>query len=157
MQMHESGDKGAYGVRTSWREGVNAPGSSQMQYLKKLVLSRPYFERVPDERLVAGNNGTRYDYIIATRGKSYAFVYTWSGKPFQVNMHVISGNKVRGWWYDPRSGKAQEIGVFKNKSVRGFDPPGGPAPGNDWVLVLDDASKNFGMPGELDRGPNKKS
>lgn len=147
MQMHKTGEKAGYGARTTWQEGINAPGSGQMQYLKALMLSRPYFERAPDESLVAGKNGTRHDYVIATRGESYAFVYTWSGKPFQVQMQKISGQKVRAWWYDPRTGKAREIGSFDNKGIRDFDPPGEPAPGNDWVLVLDDASKSFGTPG----------
>jgi hypothetical protein len=147
MQMHKSGEKGAYGVRTTWQEGLNAPGSSQMQYVKKLMLSRPFFERVPDESLIAGDNGTRHDYVIATRGKSYAFVYTWSGKPFRVQMQKISGDKVRAWWYDPRTGNAQQTGAFDNKGTRDFHPPGKPAPGNDWVLVLDDLSKQFGTPG----------
>lgn len=147
MQMHKTGEKAGYGARTTWQEGINAPGSGQMQYLKALMLSRPYFERAPDESLVAGKNGTRHDYVIATRGESYAFVYTWSGKPFQVQMQKISGQKVRAWWYDPRTGKAREIGSFDNKGIRDFDPPGEPAPGNDWVLVLDDASKKFGSPG----------
>ncbi len=147
MQMHKPGEKGGYGVRTTWQEGMQAPGSGQMQYVKKLMLSRPYLERIPEQSLVAGTNGTRYDYVIATRGRNYAFLYTWSGKPFRVNMGIISGDSVRAWWYDPRTGHARTIGVFKNQGTRDFNPPGEPAPGNDWVLVLDDAAERFGTPG----------
>jgi hypothetical protein len=57
-----------------------------MQYLKRLILSRPYFARIPDQNLVAGTNGTKYDYVIATRGDDYAFAYTYTGRPFEVRM-----------------------------------------------------------------------
>lgn len=136
IQMHKPGRKGAYGVRTYWNEVLDAPGAGQMHVLKDLLLSRPYFERIPDAALVAGN-GTRYDYIAATRGKSYAMFYTWTGKTFRVRMGVISGKNVRCAWHDPRTGGTRNIGTFANTGIREFDPPGEPANGNDWVLVID--------------------
>lgn len=114
-----------------------------MQWLKKLMLSRPFFERIPDQSLVAGENGTRYSYVIGTRGSAYAFVYSYSGQPFEVNMGRISGKSVSAAWFDPRTGKATAIGMFPNTGVRKFTPPGKPEPGNDWVLVLDDPSSGF--------------
>lgn len=137
MQFHQPERKGAYGVRTTWIEGIAAPGSAQMQHLKKLMLARPYFERIPDQSLVV-DNGQRYAYIAATRGKSYAVLYTWTGRTFRVKMGVVSGNKVRAMWFDPRTGATREIGTFANTGTRDFDPPGDPANGNDWALVLDD-------------------
>jgi hypothetical protein len=62
-------------------------------------------------------------------------------------MGRVSGEKVRAWWFDPRTGDAKQIGTFENKGTREFDPPGEKARGNDWVLVLDDASKAFPEPG----------
>jgi collagenase-like protein with putative collagen-binding domain len=41
------------------------------------------------------------------------------------------------------------IGEWAREGTRAFDPPGEPARGNDWVLVLDDAAKRFPPPGEL--------
>jgi hypothetical protein len=120
-----------------------------MRWVKNLLLSRPYFERIHDQSVVAGTNGTRYDYVIATRGKDYLFAYVYTGRPFKIRMGAIGGSKVRGWWYDPRTGEAREIGVFDNKGEREFTPPGTPANGNDRVLVLDNASSNFAPPGKL--------
>jgi hypothetical protein len=147
IQMHKPGQKGAYGVRSSWSEALDAPGAAQMQFVKNLMLSRPFLERIPDQSLVEGENGARYDYVAATRGKSYAFAYTWTGRPFQIRMGAISGKEVHAWWFDPRSGAAQEIGIFANSGTRDFNPPGEPAPGNDWVLVLDDVARRFDKPG----------
>jgi len=108
-----------------------------MQYLKKLMLSRPYFDRIPDQTVIAGENGTKYDYVEATRGKDYLFAYTYTGKPFRVRLGVFTGASVRASWYNPRDGSQQPIGAFKNTGVREFAAPGKPEPGNDWVLVLD--------------------
>jgi hypothetical protein len=62
-------------------------------------------------------------------------------------MGKISGKKVNAWWYNPRTGIATNIGKYKNKGEVLFNPPLNKANGNDWVLILDNTSKNFGMPG----------
>lgn len=148
MQMHKPEDtKGAYGTRKLWTEAIDDPGASQMQHLKNLMLSRPFFERIPDQTLVAGENGTRYEYIAATRGKGYAMFYTYTGRPIAANLNSISGKKFRAWWFHPRTGTAQSIGTFAKTGSRTFTPPGTPSPGNDWVLVLDDAASNVPEPG----------
>ena len=147
MQMFKPGrGSGAYGVKNYWYEAIDDPGAGQMQYVKKLFLSRPFFERVPDQSLIAAN-GEKYDYVIATRGNSYAVIYTCSGRAFDVNMGVISGQRVKAWWYSPRDGAAGLIGEFDNTGVVAFVPPGDQADGNDWVLVLDDVSKKYPEPG----------
>jgi hypothetical protein len=152
MQMHRpASGPGAFGVRNYWYEAINEPGAGQMQYLKLLMLSRPYLERLPDQGLIAGENEVREQYIIATRGKSYLMAYTYTGRPFEIRMGVISGERVRAWWYDPRNGSARQIGVFQNRGVQVFTPPGSPAPGNDWVLVLDDAGEKLSAPGSRPR------
>lgn len=51
-----------------WRQALHAKGAEEMQYVKKLMLSRPYFTRVPDQSLIMSNKGTDYtDIIMATR------------------------------------------------------------------------------------------
>ena len=52
-----------------------------MKYLKNLMLTFPFFERVPDQSVIAGTNGERYDRAIATRGNDYLLVYNYSGRP----------------------------------------------------------------------------
>jgi hypothetical protein len=138
MQMYkkEHGE-GAYGVRETWDVALHAPGSGQMQHLKNLMLSRSYFDRVPDQSLIAGENGERYDRVIATRGPDYAYFYTYTGRTFSVRTDALPGEKLQAYWYDPRTGEPQGIGGFEKTSERTFDPPGEPAPGNDWALVLE--------------------
>ncbi|SDG64799.1 Putative collagen-binding domain of a collagenase [Dyadobacter soli] len=120
----------------SWEEAISDPGAGQMIYLKKLMLSKPYFERVPDQSLIA-ENGERYDRLIATRGKDYALIYTWNGREMKLNMDKIGGKKVNASWFDPRTGETKVLGKIENKGIKTFDPPGEVRNGNDWVLVLE--------------------
>jgi hypothetical protein len=138
MQMYKPGDKEkSYGPKKYWYEALNDNGAQQMIFLKKLILSKPYFDRVPDQTLVSGENGQQYNYIAATRGKDYAFLYDYTGRPFAVNLGKISGRKVKASWYSPRDGSRKEVGVFANTGVQSFNPPRGQTNGGDWVLVLE--------------------
>ncbi len=137
MQFYRQGDRrGAYGARKYWYEGINDPGARQMKYLKDLMLTRPYFERIPDQSLIAGQ-GTRYDYLAATRGENYAFIYTYTGRNMKIAMGRLSGKKVKASWFNPGDGSILKIGIFNNEGTVDFDPPGEARDGNDWVLVLD--------------------
>jgi hypothetical protein len=137
MQFHKPTDKaGSYGPKNYWFEAINDPGAKQIGYLKKLMLSRPYFERIQDQSLIA-EQGNRYDYQTATRGKDFAFIYAYNGRKIKVNMGKISGIKVKASWYNPRDGSMTNIGNFKNSGVEEFVPPGEKKDGNDWVLILD--------------------
>ena len=139
MQMQKDTTKmGAFGNRKHWKEALDDPGAGQMVHMKELMLSRPYFERVPDQSLVA-EQGERYDYQTATRGTDYAFIYTYNGRDLKINMGKIEGEKVKASWFNPRTGEITEIGEFPNNGVADFNPPGEKEGGNDWVLILDKA------------------
>ena len=138
MQFHKEGDTdSAYGVKDTWEKALNAPGASEMIYLKQLMLSRPYFERIPAQNLIAGEQKEKYDYIAATMGKKYAFIYTWNGSVLNINLSKIKGSEFKASWYNPRNGTSAPIGSFKNEGIKVFDPPGERENGNDRVLVLD--------------------
>ena len=138
MQFHVPMDKGsAYGAKEYWFDAINDQGAGEMQYLKKLMLSRPFFERVPDQTLIDGDNGQKYEHLMATRGKDYAMIYTYTGRNIPVHMGKIGGEKVKASWFKPTNGEINEIGEFDNIGTHEFDPPGEPTNGNDWVLLLD--------------------
>ncbi|MEO9474384.1 MAG: glycoside hydrolase family 140 protein [Cyclobacteriaceae bacterium] len=137
MQFYNEGDeKKAYGAKSDWRKALDYLGAEQMRYLKDLMLSKSYFDRVPDKALVA-DQGKRYEYQVGTKGKRYALIYTYTGRDILANMGRIEGEKVSASWFDPRTGSIQAIGVFDNQGQISFDPPGEPENGNDWVLVLE--------------------
>jgi hypothetical protein len=135
------------GARLSFNEALNDSGSFQMVHLKNLLLSRPFFERVGDQSVVAGDEGELYDRILVCKGKSYLMAYTYTGRDFTIQMGSISGKKVKAWWYNPGTGETTYAGKYKNRGQVIFNPPFEKGNGNDWVLVLDDASENFDKPG----------
>ncbi|KGE14976.1 glycoside hydrolase family 140 protein [Sphingobacterium deserti] len=138
MQMHSQSDTStAYGSKELWTEALQAPGATQMKYIKDLMLSRgDYFERVPDQSIVA-DNGEKYNQLLATRTNKYAFIYNYNGREMKINMGKIAGDKVEAAWFNPRNGETKKIGEFDNKGVQSFQPEGETKDGNDWVLILD--------------------
>lgn len=138
MQFYKPEDKiPAYGAKIFWYDALNAPGAQQMMFIKKLMLSRPYLARIPDQSLIAKDVGEKYDFLIATRGETYAFIYTYTGRIIPVKMGIIKGDMVKASWFDPRTGEIKEISEFENTGTQEFMPPGGLTDGNDWVLILD--------------------
>ncbi len=142
MQFYRPGLSPAYGAYTPWYEALNAPGFNQMKFLKNLFLTFPYFERIPDQSIIAGTNGERYDRVIATRGTDYLLVYNYSGNTMQVDLSKITGARKHVWWYNPTDGSLAYVGEFDSK-VTTFQPDVAYASGNDRVLIAVDASKEY--------------
>ena len=134
----------------NWSDALDAAGAREKQWARNLMESRPLRHRVPDPSLLAWGHTDTVDHLEACRGVGYAYVYTPRGKNFAVNLGRTSGDEVRAWWFDPRTGAATEIGSYPNRGSRTFDPPGEPRLGNDWILVLDDAARNYPPPGSKD-------
>lgn len=145
MQFLKPGTPGGYGadgIEKPWYKAMQDPGFNQMKYLKNLMLTFPYFERVPDQSVIAGTNGNRYDRAIATRGKDYLLVYNYSGNPMSVDLTKISGAKKKVWWYSPKDGKLSFIGEFDSK-ITPFIYDGSYNRDNDQVLIAVDSNKNY--------------
>jgi hypothetical protein len=121
-----------------WYEAIHRPGAAQMGHLRRLIESRDYLSRVPDQSLFA-DPLTGADHIAATRGNGYAFIYSAQGRPFTINLDKISGGQVKASWFNPRTGATSEAGTFTNTGTRDFTCPS-EGFGSDWVLILDAAN-----------------
>lgn len=138
MQFHKPTDTIVdYGPKLYWEEALEAPGACQMIHLKNLILSYPIYERIPDQSIIASGQGEKYDFLAATRGNNWAMIYTYNGRGMNIAMGIISADKVKASWYDPRTGSRTEIGIYENEGIAEFDPPGEKSNGNDRVLILD--------------------
>lgn len=122
------------GPLMSWSRALARPGAEQMRHVRALVESVNFFERVPDDGLVV-NLLEGADRIAAARGKTWAMVYSGSGRPFQVVMGRIAGAAVKMRWYNPRSGEWLKEEEIANEGTRGFTCPS-EGFASDWVLVL---------------------
>ena len=144
-QMMAPGRQPISVARNNWYDVLDLPGAWDMLHLRNLMESRPFVSRIPDSSIITEGQEDGPAHLTATRGDGYAFVYSPYGKTFAAALGKIQGDKIKAWWFDPRTGEAKEIGIFENKGERRFDPPGEPKRGNDWILVLDDAAKNAAL------------
>ncbi|MEI8115846.1 MAG: glycoside hydrolase family 140 protein, partial [Bacteroidia bacterium] len=137
MQMHKKSEKtGAYGTKQVWDEAINAPGASQMIFLKELMLKYHYVDLVPDQS-VLNAPGEKYNHQVALRGNSRLLVYTYNGRTINLNSIPFPGNQLNFKWYNPRNGKYSDGGKIGKKKLLEFDPPGKIENGNDWVLIVE--------------------
>ena len=146
MQMLKPGYPTSYGsdgAEKSWYQALNDPGFHQMKHLKNLILSFPYFERIPDQSVIAGKNGTKYNRLLATRGNDYILIYNYNSVPMKVDLTKVSGEKKNVWWFDAATGKLTYIGEFDNKVITFSQQNPHYGIPNDGVLIAVDASKNY--------------
>lgn len=134
-----------------WTEALDRPGAFQAGYLKKLILSRPSLQRVPDQSILKSAQGEKGDHITAFRDSdnSYAMIYLPVGKTIKVDVSWLKASQITAWWFNPQTGRSQKIGSFStgNDPLQ-FEPPT-TGTGNDWVLVLNGALKKWNMPNNV--------
>lgn len=151
-QMWEEEHDPVLDARFPWHRAIDQVGATQMGYVRRLFLSRPFLELVPDQSVLEGSAGTRAAHQRAARDSEgrYLIAYTPYGKPVTVWIGMIEGEEAEAYWYDPRTGEAQEIGTFAASGSQTFDSPEEVGRGRDWVLVVDAASADFAPPGQLE-------
>ena len=134
---------------SDWREVLKLPGAASLNHFRRLFESRPWWKLMPDaqNRVAVEGRGpfATNDCTLTALADdgSFAISYLPTPRALTIDLTKLMGEKIIGWWFDPRSGEASRIGEFTGKTQHKFDPP---AEG-DWVLVLDDASKKFMPPG----------
>jgi hypothetical protein len=148
-QMYDKGREAIGYVRYNWKEALHLKGAGQLIHLKNLILSRPYFDRVPCQSiLISPKVGD--EHICCTKGTGYLFCYLPSGGNIELDAQKLNENQLIGWWYDPRSGDAIPVGYLNNKDILKLTAPSN-GRGCDWVLVLEDPLCNFGKPGTTEK------
>ena len=158
-QMYRPEYRPMISAHVPWQEALDHPGAGQMKYLRTLLESRPYLSRIPDQSLIIGENPAfASDRIQATRDgtpgandATYLMLYLPLYQSFTVKTDVIDAEELRVWWYSPVNGEAFSFGEitnegeFSHSNWSGFlkDTQLGP----DWVIVIEDASRQYPPPG----------
>src|SRR3990167_2486878 len=142
-----SGGSALWSFRSGWPTSMDATGSREQVHVKSLMDSRRWYRMLPDQNksVVLNGGGTTPNYIAALRASDgeTVMVYISGGQTVNMAMDKVSGGNAKAWWYNPRSGANTSIGTFTASGSRNFSPPSS----EDWVLVLDDATKNLSAPG----------
>lgn len=137
-QMYTPEREGINGPLRPWREALQLPAANQAQHLKTLMLSRPYFTRIPDQSMVLDQPADFRRHIMATRDAagSYAMVYLPQGGRATLDLSTLAGKEISTEWYDVRTGaRFAADPVDRGSRVAVTAPSSGL--GSDWVLVLD--------------------
>lgn len=130
-----------------WPVALDLPMANQVKHLKHLMLSRPFFTRIPDQSMINDKQEENNEYLIATRDAAgqYGMIYFPQGGTANLNLSKLSGKKLSAWWYDPRTGNSFPAGKIKRSTQIQLSAPS-TGKGNDWVLVLD--SQKYAPPGK---------
>lgn len=139
-QMYSPKHESINGADKYWYDALDLPGANQMKYIRKLIESYPILERIPDQSLIEEQHTSPAERIQACRGQDYLFVYSGAGRPFTVVLERIKGRQLKGYWYDPRTGKSTSLPLTENKRTKQFSPPS-TGYGQDWILVLEDSER----------------
>jgi hypothetical protein len=116
---------------TTWKEGMNYPGSTQLGLAKKLLVKYPWSKFEPHPEWAPGCSaagipgGTRIIY------RPRKGIYDWSG--FTVN-YLEAGMPYATFFFDPATGRRFDQGIVTTKSTS-WKTPDVPS-SQDWVLVM---------------------
>jgi len=132
----------------NWREILEQPGGLSLNHLRSLLESRPWWKLLPDVNNIVAVEGrgtfATNDYAVTALADdgSYALSYLPSRRTLTIDLSKLSGERVVASWFNPRTGEATRLGEFTDKRRRAFETPAD----GDWVLVLDDAARQFTFP-----------
>ncbi|MEK7781835.1 MAG: glycoside hydrolase family 140 protein [Verrucomicrobiota bacterium] len=141
-------------IVTPWYAAMDLPGAEQLKHLKDLMLSRPVLKRIPDQSALVTPRANDLNRVQITRDgtvgqndATYLMAYFPAHTEATIDTTKINARSLRGWWFNPRDGSVKPLNKFSNKKQMKFAPPTNVA-GEDWVLVLDDASQKYPTPGK---------
>lgn len=150
-QMYDEGKRAPVNnARTSWHIAMDQPGAWQMGYMRRMMEKRDWQKLVMDQSVIAGDNpeGVEYKMAAISSAGDFMMVYIPYGEKTVVNTSQLRAARLRAWWFNPRDGRAIRAGEFDNMGSREF-VPSSIGRGSDWVLVIDDAAKNYPEPNAL--------
>ncbi|MBC7848435.1 MAG: glycoside hydrolase family 140 protein [Chitinophagaceae bacterium] len=146
-QMYTEKRQSISWARTHWRVALNHIGATQMGIMRKFFEKRNWQRLIPDATIVLTDNPEGKDYSLGAVSEDgdFLMVYLSSGKKVTIDTKKIKGNRLRGWLFNPRDGRTIDAGTFDNSGQHEFNPHA-IGRGSDWVIVIDDASKNYPNP-----------
>jgi len=139
---HTYGHNDSWRILPTWQKALDAPGATQLGLLKTIFQGREEWWRlIPDQGVLAAGGTTSGRVLnLAARHEDgrWVMIYLGSKASFSVDMKKVkAGEKVKGFWIDPRDGREVTIGTLSNTGERTFTTPDG---WEDALLILE-ASK----------------
>ena len=146
-QMYSENRMPVSWARTHWKTALNSPGAVQVGYMKKVLEKRNWQRLVPGQELIVSDNPEDKGYIVCavSQDGDFLMAYTPYGRKLKVKTDQIKSDSLKAWWFNPRDGMSITLGVFSNMKEMEFAPHA-EGRGSDWLLIIDDAKKEYKDP-----------
>ncbi len=147
-QMYDEGREAMYNAEElfTWKEALERPAAKQLNYLFRLMASRPFTRTVPDQSIIMNQDTSSEGYICALRDSenTFALVYTPKSKKVVVDLEWLEGTEAYLWIYCPRTGAVTPLGKHEHSKSYAVDLPDEE---DDWVIVIDNYNAAYISPG----------
>lgn len=134
-------------ARHNWTEVLDLPGAWDMLNMRRLMQSRPMLDRMPFQELIANDYVPESEFIVATKGENYAFVYVPGYRTAKINLDKLDWEKSVVWKYNPRTGEATRIKEISNKGIEEIKPEKW-GRDIDLIWIFDNKDAGFEEPGK---------
>ena len=132
-----------YPVPLHWQNELGSVGTRSMGHVHDLFAAHKWWTLAPDDShsfvlLGRGAEWLRTTAAVAA-DRSFALIYVPTLRHVLLNLHRITGSRVRATWFDPADGTSRpDSGSPYSPGVHLFQAPGKNSAGDgDWVLVLE--------------------
>ncbi len=134
-------------ARTGWKEATHLPGSTHMKFMKELFACFPWQKMKYAPSLILNENPKNESYIVCALGSEKDFIISFTpvGKPVKLDLTQMQSQKVKAFWFNPRSGASKKIGEFSTSEPREFKP-WADGWGSDFILVIMDIKSSYRLP-----------
>ncbi|MBR9999296.1 MAG: glycoside hydrolase family 140 protein [Cyclobacteriaceae bacterium] len=131
-----------------WYDALDHPGAFQMGHIRKLFELRPFQVLVPNQGMIKNGPLTGGSKIRAALAEdaSFAIVYSPRGESFSIDKSLIESRYIKEIWFDPRYGVSYHLHTGDTRGIQTYTPPTS-GRGQDWILILENASLELPMPG----------
>ncbi|RYZ59115.1 MAG: DUF4038 domain-containing protein, partial [Chitinophagaceae bacterium] len=143
-QFYTNDRKPVSWARTHWKTALAHAGSRQVALARKILEQRAWQRLVPDQSVIVSENkeDATYNVSAVSQDGDYMLVYLSYGNKITLNTKTIKGSQLKAWWFNPRDGSVQALPAFANTGLQTFVPHS-VGRGSDWLLVIEDAAKNY--------------
>ena len=131
----------------NWTLSLDAPVSNQMRHVRSLLDARP-LGGTPDQTIVTDNLSGESTIVCKRTGQS-AMCYVPDAAVTSINTSKVSGDYIRIWLMSPRTGTVKNVGILENRGTHTITMPTFEGARQDWILLIDDASVKFPVPGTI--------
>ena len=132
---------GLFWTMLSWPDVLDSAGSRSMTIFGDLFQSLDWWKLVPDQTILRNGeeNGERRKVAVRAEDQSAAYVFYPANEGAAIRLSVLgAAANYPAFWFDPRDGQTESIGVLTEAKALNLRPPAG---WEDALLVIERAAK----------------